>query len=258
MKQRSHFSHSANLLFTRDFHELRRGRLEQGGNCTIFYDPARIVPEGDAYLFGDPARPIVAHLRFTDGGPVMDLALQSRVGLLSYVPKTFKADGPMLTATFPVPDNAQWIMVWFTYQSTDGTTLYDSAYGRNHVLRFYDEIQLLNADIAVDPNAPTATFTCRVEATTGVETVIVRYHITNQPQVIGQAELKEVERAMKPIGTDTSDGSRVWELAGEPVPTGAVLAFDLIYYIDGERHKENNQGQYFIASSLRIGASSAR
>ena len=79
--------------------------------------------------------------------------------------------------------------------------------------------------------------------------MIVRYHITNQ------AELKEIERAMQPVDTGTSDDRRDWELAGEPVPIGAVLAFDFIYYIDGERYKENNQGQYFIAAPAQIAAS---
>jgi Family of unknown function (DUF6209) len=249
MDQSNHFSHAASLLFTRDFHELRRGHLGRGGDCAILYDPARIVPDGETYLFGDPARPIVAHLRFTDDGPVMDLILESQVGLLDHVPTTFKADGPMLTATFRIPDNAQWIMAWFTYQSTDGQKVYDSAYGQNYVLRFFDEIQLLNADITVDPSAPTATFTCRTETTADVEKMIVRYHITNQ------AELKEIESAMQPVSTGTSDDRRDWELAGEPVPIGAVLAFDFIYYIDGERHKENNQGQYFIAAPAQIAAS---
>jgi hypothetical protein len=246
MDQRSHFSHSASLLFTRDFHELRRGRLKRGGDCTIFYDPTRIVPEGEEYRFGDPEKPIVAHLRFHDSGPVTDLTIESRVGMLDYVPITFKADGPMLRATFQIPDNAQFIIAWFTYQCADGTILYDSDYGRNHVLRFFDQVQLLDTDIVTHRNTPTATFTCRVEA------MIVRYHMTNQP------ELKEVEKAMNPVGTDTLDGHRVWELAGEPVPTSAVLAFDLIYYVDGERHKEDNQGQYFIAAPVRIAASSGR
>ncbi|HET9255292.1 MAG TPA: DUF6209 family protein [Pseudonocardiaceae bacterium] len=242
MDQPDHFNHAAGLLFTRDFHELRRGRLERGGDCTLLYDPARIVPDGETYLFGDPARPIVAHLRFTDDGPVLDRRLESRVGLLDYVPTTFKADGPMLTTTFPIPENAKWIMSWFTYQSATGEILYDSAYGQNHVLRFFDEVRLLNTGITVQPGAPTAIFTCRAETAAEVERMIVRYHITNQ------TELTEIERAMQPAGTATPVDRRDWELTAEPVPIGGVLAFDFVYYIDGERHTENNQGQYFIAA----------
>lgn len=248
MGERRHFNEPASLLFTRDFHELRRGRLERGGDCTIVYDPARIIPEGEPYRFGDPERQITGHLRFRDAGPVTDIILRSRVGLLNHVPKTFKADGPMLTATFRVPDDAQQIMAWFTYLCRDGTALYDSDYGRNHTFRFYDQLRLLDARIVTDPNALRATLTCRVETTADVETVIVRYHITNQPGP------KEVERAMKPVGTDTTDDRRVWELAGELLPADAVVALDLIYYVNGNRHKETNQGQYFIAAPVRTAA----
>jgi hypothetical protein len=250
MDQRKHFSHPASLLFTRDFHELRRGRLERGGECTILYDPARIVPPDEAYRFGDPERPVVAHLRFREGGPVMDLALQSRVGLLDYVPVTLKWDGPMLSATFRIPDDAQWIMSWFTFRSADGTIRHDSDYGRNHLLRFFGEVHLLAAEVVSLPDGAAATFTCRVEATADVEAVTVRYHITNRPEV------KEVERAMTPVGADTPDGGRVWQLAGEQIPDGATVAFDLVYHIDGERHKEDNQGQYFIGAPVRSVAAS--
>ena len=242
MDQRTHFRHPASLLFTRDFHELRRGSLERGADCTILYDPGRIMPPGEPYRFGDPERPVIGHLRFRDGGPVTDLTLESRVGLLDYVPVTLKADGPMLSATFRVPDDAQWIMAWFTYRAVDGTVLYDSDDGRNHVLRFFGEVDLLDAAIIPSPDRRGASFRCRVEATADVEAVVVRYHITTSPQV------NEVQRPMTPVGPETPAGHRVWQLADEQVPDGATLAFDLIYWVDGARHKEDNQGQYFIAA----------
>lgn len=245
MKQRPRLNRSARLVFTRDFHELRRGRLEQRADCTIAYDPGRIIPEAEPYHFGDPERPIVAHLRFRAGGPVADLVLRSRVGMHHHVPLTSKGEGALLTGTSQIPDDAQWIEVWFTYLCTDRTTRYDSDYGRNYTFRFLHDVRLLEAEIVDSPSVPTATLNCRAATTAEVEAVTFRYHITNQPRV------KEVERAMQSVGTH-AEGSRVWELNGDPVPTGAVLAFDFIYYVAGIRYKDDNEGQYYIAAPTHL------
>ncbi|MGZ9082930.1 MAG: hypothetical protein ACXW3U_12600, partial [Rhodoplanes sp.] len=70
------------ITFTCDFHELVGGDLRAGGPVLLRYDPLRIVPPGEPYRFGDPDRPVVAHLRFHQGATLIDVPLHSPAGLV--------------------------------------------------------------------------------------------------------------------------------------------------------------------------------
>lgn len=245
MSQRINQNNQPTLVFTEDFHQLLRGRLERGAACTINYDPDRITKPEDNYVFGDPSRPVAAHLQFAPEGPVTDLVLESPAGVLEYAPTTVTGQGPMLKGVFNVPADAQWVMLWFTFVGGDGQVRYDSNDGANTIFRFqHEDIELLEAAVTGGEGAPLSYFTCRVEADEEVQAITARYRLTNNP---AQTEIQEapLQRAAEAAGG--ASGHVVWELKGAAVPLGSVVAFDLIYYVGGRRFKDNNQGHYFIA-----------
>jgi len=242
MSQRINQNNQPTLVFTEDFHQLLRGKLEPGSTCTINYDPDRITRPEDNYVFGDPARPVVAHLQFSPDGPVTDLPLESPAGVLEYAPTTVTGQGPMLKGVFYVPADAQWVMLWLTFDGSDGQVRYDSNDGANILFRFqHEDLKLLEAAVITGEGAPLSYFTCRVEASAEVEAITARYRVTNNP---AQTETQEspLQRA-----AEGASGGAVWELKDAPVPQNSVVAFDLLYYIGGRRFKDNNQGHYFIA-----------
>ena len=242
MSQRINQSNPPHLVFTEDFHQLLRGRLEPGANVTIAYDPDRIVKPEDNYTFGDPARPIVAHLQFKPGGPVTDLPPASPAGVLEHAPTTVTGLGPMLKGVFETPEDAEWVMVWFSFDGAGGAVRWDSNNGANTLFRFQQEdIKLLEAAVVTAEGAPLSYFTCRVETDGHVEAVTARYRVTNGPTPPDCPEAP-LQRA----GEET-EGQVIWELKGAPVPQGSVVAFDLLYYVGGRRFKDNNQGQYYVA-----------
>lgn len=236
-------SNAVQLVFTRDFHELTRGHLERGCPCTLSYDPARIVPPGDDYVFGDPSRPITAFVRFRADGPVTPIPLVSWAGTLEHAPTTVTGQGPMLKGEFRVPEDAEWIQVWFTFVDRSGQTQYDSEFGRNYTFRFlHEELQVERATVEGEPDRPLALFRCRVLAAAGIQELTVRYRIVNGP-----SPAEELWAALQWTGQTDPEGCVYWELPPTPVPCGAVLAFDLHYLLDGNRLKNDAQGRYFIA-----------
>ena len=81
MRQRLHAGKPAEITFTYDFHELVAGDLRPGGPLLLRYDPIRIVPAEEPYRFGDPERPVMAHVRFGEGEAPIDVPLRSPGGI---------------------------------------------------------------------------------------------------------------------------------------------------------------------------------
>ncbi len=95
MIERTAARRPARMSFTADFHELVRGDLARSSSVLLRYDPLRIVPPGDAYVFGDPNRPVMVHARF-GGAATVTLPLASRVGILPERPNDKTGNGNML------------------------------------------------------------------------------------------------------------------------------------------------------------------
>jgi Family of unknown function (DUF6209) len=240
MSQHKQVHTRTQLVFTRDFREFIRGEFWPGVTATIRYDPFRVVPPGDDYRFGDPARPVVAHLRFREGGPVTDVTLVSRIGVPDCIPNRTDQHAPLLEGDVTIPEGAHWVEIWFSY--TGGGLIYDSNWGKNFRLRFYrGEIEVLETTVHDVPDEPLDVFVCRV-ATAAAERVIVRYRIVNA-QPAPPAAAVELHR------TDQMDehGHTIWETRGVSVPDEAVLAYDVVYYADGRPFKDDNQGAFFLA-----------
>jgi uncharacterized protein DUF6209 len=231
------------MIFTRDFREFVRGEFRPGSKVTIRYNPYRIVPPGEDYRFGDPARPVVAHLQFKEGGPVTDVTLVSLIGSPDHIPDWTERHVPKLDGEVTIPEDADWVTIWFSYKSGDGREVYDSNWGKNYRFRFYrEEISILDSFIRDLPDKPLNEFVCRIASDPKVEWMKVRYRVDNvrplPPMTV--VDLHRTDQV-------TKDGKIVWETRGVLVPNDAVVAYDIVYSIDGRPFKDNNQGSFFLA-----------
>jgi hypothetical protein len=230
------------IVFTRDFRENIHGGFHPGASVTISYDPYRVVPPGDNYRFGDPARPVVGHLQFTEGGQVTDLVLVSHSGMLDHVSDWKDRRVPMLHANITIPDRADWLTIWFSF-SSGGREVYDSNWGKNYRFRFYrDELKIIASTVRELPGKPLNEFACRLSVDPGVEWVKARYRVTN-----AGPESPQIVVDLRRTGEIDDAGNTIWETHGVLVPNNAVVAYDVIYFADGHPFKDNNQGAYFLA-----------
>jgi Family of unknown function (DUF6209) len=242
MSQHIEPSSRTQIVFTRDFREFIRGGFRPGASVTVRYDPYRIVPPGDNYSFGDPGRPILAHLQFNEGGPVTDVALVSHTGIHDHVTDWKARRVPMLSGEVTIPDDADWVTIWFSFTS-GGRQVYDSNHGKNFRLRFYrDEFKILESTIRNLPDKPLNEFVCRVAVDPGVEWVKARYRVMN---VGPESPVTVVD--LHRTGKSDTDGNSIWETHDVLVPNEAVVAYDIVYFADGHPFKDDNQGAYFLA-----------
>jgi len=242
MSQHRDHDSEPQLVFTRNFHESGSGWFLPGHLLTISYDPARIVPPDDDYRFGDPARPIVAHVKFHKGGPVFDVPLTAWSGTPDYI-ATDPVRAPKLQGQIEIPKDAEWVEVWVTYHRPDGQVLTDSSFGRNFRFRFYNqELQVLQSDVLHDSGAPLGKLVVRVATVPDIERVVLRYRVLTDPL---PPEPTSVD--LEKTATPDAQGRTVWETRNVAVPHDRVVAYDIVYFGDGRPFKDNNQGQSFLA-----------
>jgi hypothetical protein len=226
------------ITFTRDYHELVRGDLRPGTDVRLRYDPARIVPPGEDYVFGDPAHRIEAHIIFPPGQDVVTIPLQSRTGMLTDPDIDVTGVGNMLTATAHVPENATSIVMWFTHNGPYDPTQYDSDEGRNFHFGF-NSLQIRPLAATVGPGSSgTDLATVKVAIVPEVHRVVAHMRVV--------VETKSIDHDLKPTGEQEKDGWLVWALEPVPVPKGAVVRFKLYYWIGDIRYKDDNDGLYYL------------
>jgi hypothetical protein len=242
----------ARLIFTLDFHELLKGDLEPGRPCLLAYAPNRIVPDDEVNAQAYNVRPVVAHLQFRRNAPPISLPLPGWRGDPMIALTETDEDGAVLSTTFTVPPDAEWVMAWFSYADSDGHTLYDSDFGRNFMFRFLArDLILLEAAVVSETGRPTATFICRVAIAPAVDSVRARYRITNQRPEPSRRAVELHQAAGLDISgrpeAGSQDGMDIWETRDVTVPPDSTLAFDLQYSVGDRIFKDDNQGQYFLA-----------
>lgn len=243
MIKRREVGKHAQITFTRNFHELVTGDLRPGHSVVLSYDPDRIVPPQEQYVFGDPTRPIVAHVQFHRGDPPMNLVLASPGGLIANPDKDVTGQGSMLKTRFMIPSDADWLIAWFSYLSLSGATLYDSDYGENFIFSFpCRDVAVLSADLVSDPQTPYSGLAIQIATAPGIEAVSARFRSLGTPTAPSQEV--SLERTGR---TDAHHGWPVWSIAGVPVPYRSVVRFKVYYWIRGHRFKDDNTGNYYFA-----------
>lgn len=228
----------AGIAFTCDFHELVTGDLRRGEPVLLRYDPYRIVPADEPYRFGDPARPILAHLQFHDGAPTAEVALQSPAGIVACPDVDPTGQGAMLGAAIDVPADAAQFVVWFSFAAAGGVVRYDSDFGANFRFGFASrDVDAVRATVHRRPGEATDRFEVSLEAAAGIEAVSVPFLILDDPG-------RRHELGLQPAAR-TPDG-RSWA-ASVAVPHGAVVRYKLCYWIGGRRLVDDNAAAWYLA-----------
>jgi Family of unknown function (DUF6209) len=242
MRRRLHAGKPAEITFTYDFHELVGGDLRPGGPVLLRYDPIRIMPAEERYRFGDPERPVVAHVRFREGEAPIDVPLRSRGGIVSCADVNLTGQGSMLSAHIMLPEDAERLTVWFSYMTASGAIRYDSDYGANYTFGFpCREITVVRATVTRRPDEPGDRFDVTVSTTRAVEEATVRFSL------IGDAACIKHEARLRRAGEVAAQGRRILWAAAIDVPHGAVTRFKVCYWIGGRRLVDDNTGAFYLA-----------
>ena len=232
----------ARLTFTSDFHELLRGDLRPGCDLLLRYDPKRIVPEGEPYVFGDPNAPIVAHASFHEGEPPVSKPVVSESGVIEDPIVDVTGQGSMLTASFNIPENADEVILWFSYASLQGGMHYDSDGGRNFRFSFPSrELRVVAADVVTNQQTHESAFSVDVACSAEVQRVLVRVRAVKNDDFKKELELTGTETT-----GDDPQGWPHWKLGPTPVPFLAVIEFKVYYWMRNVRYKDDNSGRYYL------------
>lgn len=229
----------SHLIFTLDFHEMVRGKLQQNGNCTISYDPLRLASGKEGYLHGSTAFEFIAHLQFLPQGNI-DVELLSTTGIIEDPIIMNNGIGSMLSGDFTIPEDAQEIIAWITLKDPEGNFTYDSDFGKNFHFRLAaEDIQVTKAVVKNSKSSGTANFTLTATSATVVDKIIVRYRVIN-----GADPLTENPVELEPVKSTKKQQS--WTTNGIELPYGAVVVYDLLYCVGEKSFKVENNGNYFI------------
>ena len=242
MRQRVQAGKPAEIIFTCDFHELVAGDLRPGEPLLLRYDPHRIVPAGKAYRFGDPDRPVTAHVYFRDGAPPLDVTLRSPAGIIPFPDVDLTGQGSMLSAPLVVPSDADLLIVWFSYESGEGTVLYDSDYGANYRFGFpCREIDVVQAEVTGRPDGTADRFVLVVRTAPEIEGVTLQYSLAADPACT------ELDVRLRRASYDVAHPEMVRWAAYTDVPHRAIVRFRLCYWISGRRLIDDNTGAWYLA-----------
>jgi len=245
MHRHSWIGRPPRITLTHDFHELVRGDLVPRRRVVLRYDPLRIVPPDDGYVFGDPTRPVTAHVAFRrDGSEAETIILASPAGMLENPDIDVTGAGSMLRGELALPDDAEELGVWFSYDSPHTGRHVDDDFGRRFRFGFISlQLRILSADVAAASNLATpdgGRFELEVGVRNDVERVMVRMSLVNHPDFPKcECDLAATERE--------EDGWHVWRLSPVEVPGDAIVRYKLYYWIAGLSYKDDNDGEYYLA-----------
>jgi hypothetical protein len=229
----------SHLIFTLDFHEMVRGKLRRNEKCTLHYDPLRLASGIPGYIHGSPDFEFTAGIEFKPSGTVT-LPLKSITGILDNPVVLENGRGSMLSGDFIIPPDADEIIAWISMKDKNGDVLYDSDYGRNFHFRLIDlDVQVTKSTVVNKKKQGTAVFTLDAVTAPDVEKVLLRYRVTNGPDPLTENPVVLTPGPKK-------KGRLSWS-SDIPVPFDAVLIYDLIYVVGGNKFKIENNGNYFIA-----------
>jgi hypothetical protein len=242
MIEKAYVGKAAQITFTSDFHELLDGDLRLGEPVTLRYDPRRIVPADDPYVFGDPKRPINAYVQFRNDRPVLGQILTSPAGIVPQPKYDISGQGSMLVATVEVPSDAERVVVWFSFLAASGEMLLDNDSGSNYCFRFPGiDVHVLEVTVASSPTKDTGEFALSVAAIDIVEAVSVRFRIADN------AKFGSQEVSLGKTGQKDKQQRMIWSVSGVSVPRESTVQFKVFYWLQGIRYKDDNSSRYYLA-----------
>jgi hypothetical protein len=242
MVERSGAGKPAEITFTCDFHELVGGDLRPGGSVLLRYDPLRIIPAEEQYRFGDPDRPVTAHVQFRAGGTPINVPLHSPAGMIPCPDVDPTGQGSMLSARIDVPEDAERLIIWFSYAAAAGETRYDSDHGANYRFGFPSrDIEVVRATVTRRPDETLDLFELTVSTTDAVEDVAAPFFLVADP-----ARAKHEARLQRTNEDEASGLGASWS-ATLDVPQGSIVRFKVCYWIGGRRLTDGNAGAWYLA-----------
>jgi hypothetical protein len=242
MRQRLHAGKPAEITFTYDFHELVSGDPRPGGPLLLRYDPNRIVPAEEPYRFGDPERPVMAHVQFREGEAPTDVRLRSPGGIVSCPDVDLTGQGSMLSGQVMLPEDAEHLMVWFSYTTASCAIRYDSDYGANYRFGFpCREIEVVRATVTRQPDQPGDRFDLAVSTTQAVEDATIQFSL------VGDAACAKHEVWLQRVSEFAAEERWALWAAAIDLPHGATARFKVCYWIGGRRLVDDNTGAFYLA-----------
>lgn len=240
MKPRQNQGRRPQITFTSDFHELVQGDLVPGP-FVLRYDPLRLIPPEEV----DGAKhEIHAHVRFHPSGQTWEgtLVVPANAPLAELANSS--GQGYMLETTFNLPEGTDELETWFSCTHDHGFTHWDSNEGKNYWLRFsLSDIKTVQATVRQPGKNNPAQSSLEFEVVTipQVISVVARWHLPSFQ------DGPRVETELIPTGTQKEGTHWSAPPAGIPVPTAAIAAFDLIYFIGDRKFTDDNQGRWYLA-----------
>ena len=235
------------ILFRRDFKQRVRGALRPGVRLVVFYDAERL-PSERSMRGNRPGWWITMFARFTPDGPVTNLNLWSRTGLILNEKATDEpGEGTMMKCDFLVPPDAQFVELWFMNSGDSGRVYFDSDYGRNYRFEFTTaQIDILDAWVVPqEEKGPSGSASgalhVRIAAAPAITAIFVSYFYWVagvNPPVSGRTDLK-------PTSSDEAD-RRIWENDLVSVPVGTAVNFDVEFLVDGRSQIDDNNGRHYL------------
>jgi hypothetical protein len=234
------------LVFTADYHEFERGDLQPGSHLLLRYDPRRLTKQVSPSTNLDHAV-FTAHIQTIPGGPVQDVTLHSTSGHHLLENDAFQDDdsGVMLSGMVHLDPHSSSFVLWFSLSVPSGCgftqTFWDSDYGANYTFRFPSrDITTVDADIITSPPTPYAGFQVVLNAVPAVTAISVRYRVLNSTTPNERSTV-----ALSHNGA-AKNGHIPWFVGGIAVRIGAVIAFDIVYQVNGRSYTDDNQNRFFL------------
>jgi hypothetical protein len=149
----------------------------------------------------------------------------------------------MAEVEFQIPTGCDELEMWFS-SDQDGATKWDSECGQNYWMRFtLNDLDIRKAATRAASSLGGAgdAFDCVVESVPEVERMTLRRNLTNPTGY---------PRSETPMSQIPGKGTKkLWSTpeSGIPIPKGATVAFDLVYFVGGHKQTDDNQGCWYVA-----------
>lgn len=239
MKARQSEGRRPQITFTSDFHELVQGDLVPGP-CVLRYDPLRLIPAEEA---DDSRHEIKAHVRFHPSGSTWEgtLVVPATAPLAELANPS--GQGFMLETTFTLPEGTDELETWFSCTHDDGQTHWDSNDGKNQWLRFtLHDLKSVHAEVKEpdEQNAAQSKLEFDIETIPQVTAITARWYLPS---------FQDRPRVETPLVASAAGPGKHWVAPPEgiPIPTGAAVTFDLVYFVGDRKFTDDNQGRWYLA-----------